>query len=127
MGLLMNVQMSIFINNRIEPTPNNISTLMTKLNSLDSGNYEYLPNIIKSQNIDLSNGKISTVSNIAFSTISGNSRITCTDDRIDCQLNFNYDNPSTLENSLLFCVNALKTIIDTFCIYGKRHLFFTRD
>lgn len=120
MGLLMNVQMSIFINNRIEPTPNNVSTLMTKLNTLDLGNYEYLPNIIKSQNIDLSNGKINTVSNIAFSTISGNSRITCTDDRIDCLLNFNYDNQSKLADCLLFCVKALTTIIDTFCIYGNR-------
>ena len=68
MGSLLDVQMSIFINNRIEPTPNNVSLLMNELNKLDSKHYEYLPSIIRSQTIDLSNGKISTVSNIAFST-----------------------------------------------------------
>ncbi|MEE1218293.1 MAG: hypothetical protein U0L20_00030 [Ruminococcus sp.] len=118
MGLLMSVEVSIFINNRIDPTPNNISNLMTKLNAL--GKYEYLPNIINVQNIDLSNGKVNTVSNVAFSTTSNSSRITCTDDRIDCHLNFDYSNQPDLKESLTFCQKVLSTIMETFRIYGNR-------
>ena len=120
MGSLLDVQMSIFINNRIEPTPNNVSLLMNELNKLDSKHYEYLPSIIRSQTIDLSNGKISTVSNIAFSTITNNSKIACTDDRIDCTLTFSQDTQSDFKKSLLFCAKVLDTIIDNFHIYGNR-------
>ncbi len=118
MGLLMSVEVSIFINNRIEPTPNNISNLMTKLNAL--GEYEYLPNIINVQNIDLSSGKVNTVSNVAFSTISNSSRITCTDDRIDCIINFDHSKQPNLKESLSFCQTVLSTIVETFRIYGNR-------
>lgn len=107
--------LSIFVNNRIEPTPKNIATLMEKLNGLNK--YLYLPNIIYVQNLDIAKGTTKKVANISFSTMEGESGIVCSDDRIDCAVNFE---SSALNDKLDFCVKALSIFTDEYDILGNR-------
>lgn len=118
MGMLLNIQMSIFGNYHIETTANNISILMQKLNEL--GKFEFLPNIVEGQNIDILAGKISTTSNVSFITSSQLCRVMCMDNRIDCILTFNPDYQDTIENSLQFCNDVLTVIMESFPILGNR-------
>lgn len=118
MGTLLNVQLSVFGNYNIETTAVNISNLMQKINEL--GKFEYLPNIVTGQNIDLLAGKINTTSNLSFITASQLSQIVCMDNRIDCLLNFNSEYQETVDNSLQFCQDVLTIIMDNFPILGNR-------
>lgn len=118
MGILLNVQVSVFGNYNIETTAANISNLMKKVNEL--GKFEYLPNIVSGQNIDLLAGKINTTSNLSFITASQLSQIVCMDRRIDCLLNFNSEYQDTISNSLQFCQDVLTIIMDNFSILGNR-------
>lgn len=88
MGAVVNIQLSAFCNNRIEPNAKNIALLMEKINSLNIK--EYLPNIATSQSIDLVKGNIETSSNLGFVTTDKSGQIMCQDNRIDCI--FNYQN-----------------------------------
>ena len=56
MGIILNIQLSAFINHRIEPNANNISNLMNELNLLKLK--EFLPNITTGQTIDLVKGRV---------------------------------------------------------------------
>lgn len=118
MGMLLNVQLSVFGNYNIEATAANVSKLMQGINEL--GKFEFLPNIVSGQNIDLLAGKINTTSNLSFITTSQLSQIICMDNRIDCILNFNSEYQDTIDDSLQFCNNVLAVIMDTFPILGNR-------
>lgn len=118
MGILLNIQLSVFGNYNIEATATNISNLMQKINKL--GKFEYLPNIVTGQNIDLIAGKINTTSNLSFITASQLSQIICMDNRIDCLINFNSDYQDTIDDSLQFCQDVLAIIMDNFPILGNR-------
>lgn len=118
MGILLNVQLSVFGNCNIEATATNISNLMQEINKL--GKFEYLPNIVSGQNIDLLAGKINTTSNLSFITASQLSQIMCMDNRIDCLLNFNSEYQDTIDNGLQFCKDVLSIIMNNFSILGNR-------
>lgn len=118
MGILLNVQLSVFGNDNIETTATNISSLMQKINGL--GKFEYLPNIISGQNIDFLAGKVNTVPNLSFITASQLSQIICMDNRMDCVLNFNAEHQDTISNSLQFCKDVLTIMMDDFSILGNR-------
>lgn len=105
MGIILNIQLTAFINYRIEPNANNISNLMNKLNSLKIK--EFLPNITTGQTIDLIKGKINTISNLTFVTSDNDAQIICQDERIDCIFNFNQDDRCNFESEL----QKLKTIL----------------
>ena len=62
----MNVQYSIFSNNRIEPTPDVVNDLLSELNAM--GKYVFIPSMISGQNIDLLAGKVNPMNNISFVT-----------------------------------------------------------
>ena len=82
MGILLNVQLSDFGNCNIKTTAANFSNLIEKINRLEK--FEYLPNIVSGQSIDLLEGKINTTSNLSFITASQLSHIICMDNRIVC-------------------------------------------
>ena len=118
MGILLNVQLSVFGNCNIKTTAANISNLMQKINRL--GKFEYLPNIVSGQSIDLLEGKINTTSNLSFITASQLSHIICMDNRIDCLLNFNSEYQDTISNGLQFFQDVLAIIMYNFPILGNR-------
>lgn len=118
MGMLLNVQLSVFGNYHIETTAKNVSNLMQKLNEL--GEFEFLPNIISGQNIDLLAGKINTTSNLSFVTSSQSCQIICMDNRMDCLLKFDSEYQDTIDNGLAFCNRVLGVIMDNFPILGNR-------
>lgn len=118
MGMLLNVQVSIFSNYHIEASPANISYLMQKINDL--GEYVFLPNIVTGQNIDLVAGKVNTTSNLSFITSDKQGQILCMDDRIDCILNFNADKHGDLEKSIGFCESIIVMLMTEFSITANR-------
>ena len=75
MSIIMNVQYSAFSNNRIEPTPDTVNSILAGLNSL--GKYVFIPSMIAGQNIDLLAGKVNPVNNISFVTIDQQVQIAC--------------------------------------------------
>lgn len=118
MGMLLNVQLSVFSNYHIEATAKNVTTLMSKLNEL--GRFEYLPNTIPGQSFDLVAGKVIPTSNLAFVTKGQLSKVICMDDRIDCQLNYDEEHQDTIESSINFCKDVLNIIMSEFPICGNR-------
>lgn len=118
MGILLNVQLSVFGNYHIDTKPDNITTLMEKLNQL--GRFEFLPNVVNGQNIDLLGGKVNIVSNLSFITATRQCQIMCMDERIDCTINYNADTQETIDSALDFTNSVLNVIMDTFPILGNR-------
>ena len=118
MGTFLNVQFSIFTNHRIAPTASNVTTLMGKINDLKK--FEFLPNVVSTQNIDLGSGQLNAVSNLVFITASNQSQIMCMDNRIDCVFNFDPSCDDTLETSISFCKKVLNIIMQEYSILGNR-------
>lgn len=121
MGIVLNLQLSVFTNYRIEPNANNISNLMKKINLL--GVKEFLPNITTGQTIDLVNGKIDTISNLAFVTADRSGQIMCQNDRIDCIFNFNQENECVFETEIQGLENIIELIMTEYDIMSNRLAF----
>lgn len=119
MSILMNVQYSIFSNNRIEPTPDVVNDLLSELNAM--GKYVFIPSMIAGQNIDLLAGKVNPMNNISFVTIDQQVQIACMNERIDVVIN-GMDNNKTIpfEEHIEFARNALMKIM------GKNHIYSNR-
>lgn len=119
MEFLKDVQFSVFTNNRIEPTPELVNTLLGELNIL--GKYEFIPSMIAGKNIDLVAGVVKTINNISFVTIDKSAQITCMDDRIDVVVNNPINSPNqTIEELLIFAHDALTKIMDINHIFSNR-------
>lgn len=119
MGVLMNVQLTAFSNNRIEPTTAIIELLLKELNSL--GGYAFLPNMITGQNIDIAAGTIKPVNNLSFLTIDQTVQIVCMNERIDVIFNGNKDNQdTTIEDFLEFAEKALAFVMKQNNVYSNR-------
>lgn len=118
MGIILNIQLSAFINHRIEPNANNISNLMNELNLLKLK--EFLPNITTGQTIDLVKGRIDTISNLAFVTADKSGQIICQDERIDCIFNFNQDDKCDFESELQKLEKILLLIMSEYKIVSNR-------
>ena len=119
MSILMNVQYSIFSNNRIEPTPDVVNDLLSELNGM--GNYVFIPSIIPGQNIDLLAGKVNPVNNISFVTIDQQVQIACMNERIDVVINGTDKNQTIpIEEHIEFARNALMKIMMKNNVYSNR-------
>ncbi len=119
MSFVLNAQLSVFCNVRIEPDPENITALLTEINKL--GQYVLLPNLITGQNIDLAAKQVKNITNLAFVTTDQSCQIVCMDNRIDVTINSNPDNPElSLEESVEYANRVLKIIMDKYSIMGNR-------
>lgn len=118
MSLILYVQLSAFSNYKIEPTPQNITLLMEKINLLKIR--EFLPNITTGQNIDLVKGTLEKVSNLGFATSDGTGQIICQNNRIDCMFNYNADNQCDLNESIDDLKKIIILILKEFEIISNR-------
>ena len=119
MSIIMNVQYSVFSNNRIEPTPDTVNGILAGLNSL--GKYVFIPSMIAGQNIDLLAGKVNPVNNISFVTIDQRVQIACMNDRIDVLINGTNSNQNvSIEDHIIFARQALTVIMENNHIYSNR-------
>lgn len=119
MSIILNVQFSVFSNNRIEPTPDNVGKILNKLNSL--GKYDFLPSMINGQNIDLVAGKMDPVSNISFVTLDQHVQIACMNERIDIVINGTQNNQSVpIEEHLEFARTVLDFLMEEYHTYSNR-------
>ena len=85
MSVALNYQLSIFGNYSITPTPEIVTSLMTDINKA-TGEL-FLPNIINSQQIEIPSNRISTISNLAFTTQDQKFSIALMNERIDISYN----------------------------------------
>lgn len=119
MSILMNVQFSIFSNNRIEPTPDVVNDLLSELNAM--GKYVFIPSMIAGQNIDLLAGKVNPMNNISFVTIDQQVQIACMNERIDVVINGTGKNQTIpIEEHIEFARSALMKIMEKNHIYSNR-------
>lgn len=119
MSILMNVQYSIFSNNRIEPTPDVVSDLLSELNAMRK--YVFIPSMIAGQNIDLLAGKVNPMNNISFVTIDQQVQIACMNERIDVTINGTDKNQAiSIEEHIDFARCALTKLMEKNHIYSNR-------
>ena len=119
MSIIMNVQYSVFSNNRIEPTPDTVNGILAGLNSL--GKFVFIPSVIAGQNIDLLAGKVNPVNNISFVTIDQQAQISCMNDRIDVLINGTNSNQTvSIKEHIIFARQALTMIMENSHIYSNR-------
>lgn len=119
MSIIFNVQYSVFANNRIEPTPDNIGKTLKRLNEL--GSYSFLPNMINGQNIDIVAGVMNPVNNISFVSLDRQVQIACMNDRLDAVMNGTPQNQSlSIGKRLEFSEKILGFLMDEYHIYSNR-------
>lgn len=119
MSILMNVQYSIFSNNRIEPTPDVVNNMLSELN--DMGKYVFIPSMIAGQNIDLLAGKVNPMNNISYVTIDQQVQIACMNERIDVTINGTDKNQDiSIEDHIGFARCALTKLMEKNHIYSNR-------
>ena len=119
MSILINVQYSVFSNNRIEPTPDVVNNMLSDLNAM--GKYVFIPNMIAGQNIDLLAGRVNPLNNISFVTLDQQVQIACMNERIDVTINGTDKNQNIpIEDHIRFARSALKKIMEKKHIYSNR-------
>lgn len=118
---IINLQVSIFCNKHIEPTPEKITTLMGKINLMSKLNF--LPNIVNGQNIDILTKRVTNISNLAFTTANQQFQILCMDNRIDIIFNTNADVALDYKRHIVIAESILKLIMDEEEIIGNRLAF----
>ena len=119
MSILINVQYSVFSNNRIEPTPDVVNNMLSDLNAM--GKYVFIPNMIAGQNIDLLAGRVNPLNNISFVTLDQQVQIACMTERIDVTINGTDKNQNIpIEDHIRFARSALKKIMEKKHIYSNR-------
>ena len=120
MSNLIALQLSIFCDKRIEPTPNKITELMEKLNQAKVGMF-FLPNVLPSQLIDPLKGTITNVNNLSFFTTNNEYRIVYMNDRIDLYLSLGVNSaPLTLDDSITDGKQLMDIIMQNDSIKGSR-------
>lgn len=85
MSKLINIQYSVFSNIHIKPSAEIINDMLTELNKI--GEYNFIPNIIIGQNIDIPTGRIVPLNNISYITVDQRIQIACLNERIDVTIN----------------------------------------
>lgn len=119
MSILTSVQYSVFSNNRIEPTPNVVSDMLSELNAMSK--YTFIPSMIIGKNIDLLAEKVNPINNISFVTIDQQVRIACMNERIDVEINGTQSNQTIpIEEHIGFARCALSKIMQQNHIYSNR-------
>lgn len=111
MPMALNYQFSIFGNYSIIPTPEIITELMTKINA--STGEVFLPNIINSQQIEVSSNQIKTISNLGFITQTHKYSISLLNNRIDINYNKNSDDTApSIDEFFSLATVCLNEIMD---------------
>lgn len=123
MGIILQLQLSAFCNTYIEPTQENITTLMAKIKEVSD--IDFLPNIVTLQNINIQHGpepiaKIEPVPSIAFITTPKAAQITCFKERIDCGFKLEENNQDTASEKLILSINLLALIMRQYNIFSNR-------
>ena len=118
MGEILYIQLSVFSNKRIIPTSDNISLMMKDLKKITD--VDYLPSIIDTQKVDIPTGKIETVSNLSFFTYDKKSQVVCTENRIDCNFNYEIKDQENINRDYHFAADILKSIMKKAMILGNR-------
>lgn len=118
MSIPLRLQLSTFGNYSIPPKPETISGLMGKINL--NPQIMFLPNIIKSQKIEIPTNQITSIANIGFITQDQQYIITLLNERID--INFNNINNSTVDISDFFdfAIKIMAVIEDYLNISSNR-------
>ena len=117
--IIAKVQVSIFCNQRIEPTAENISYLMKELQS--ETERSYLPSVVTVPNFDIMTNQIKAASNLVLQTTDQFSQINCFDNRIDSIVNrLVQSNDLDLESTISIAVKAISVVLRRFDIQGNR-------
>lgn len=85
MSVALNYQLSIFGKYTISPTPEIVTSLMTDINKATAE--LFLPSIINTQQIEIPSNRISTISNLAYTTQDQKFSIAIMNERIDVNYN----------------------------------------
>lgn len=109
MSIALNYQLSAFGKFAIVPVPNLITALMEKINA--ETDETFLPNIINSQQIEISSKKIINVANLGFVSQNQKYSIAILNDRIDVNYNKVDDTDVDMEMFYGFSVNVLSAIM----------------
>ena len=118
MSVALNYQLSVFGKFTIAPRPEIITDLMNKINA--ETQEIFLPNIINSQQIEISSNRITTIANLGFVTQNQQYSIAILNNRIDINYNKTDDSDVDVETFYAFSVKALVAIIDYFEIVANR-------
>jgi len=118
MSNIINFQLSVFCNKRIEPTSEKITDLMKEIKSISQ--MDFLPNIINGQIIDMMAKQVIKVSNLSFATPDQTRQIIYMDDRIDFISNAVDEVFLEYEKELSLAEALLQFVLERDSIQGNR-------
>lgn len=118
---VLKIMVSAFCDKKIQPTPETISTLMSKIN--DYSKMAFLPNVFSTQKINILNGAVEGENNLSFATADKKSQIICANDRIDCSVDINADNEEEIDSKIKLCAGLLSLLMEKEQIKAKRLAF----
>ena len=118
MSVALNYQLSIFGKYSITPTPEIVTSLMTDINKA-TGEL-FLPNIINSQQIEIPSNRISTISNLAFTTQDQKFSIALMNERIDVSYNRVVSTEISINDFYSLAEKALSAIMSNANLMSNR-------
>jgi hypothetical protein len=120
---VISLQLVVFCNRHIAPTPDKIVSIMERINSLSE--LEFLPSTITAQNIDVFTRQVMNVSNLSFSTLVAEKacKITYHDTRIDVVFDVTSNTFLNYEQDVSIASKLLETVMDVDNIVGNRLAF----
>lgn len=110
MSVALNYQLSIFGRYSITPNPEMITNLMSKINTATGETF--LPNIINTQQVEVSSNQIKSLSNLGFVTPDQKFSISILNERIDINFTRTTDIDVEIDTFFNIAVKALETIMD---------------
>lgn len=118
MAITINYQLSIFGTYSVEPTPENITLLMTKINQ--ETDKIFLPNLITGQKIEIPTNKITTTSNLGYITQNQKYKLSILNDRIDISYDRIDDIEPCINEFFDFAVKVLRVVMETCNLQARR-------
>lgn len=110
MSVALNYQLSIFGRYSIAPNPEMITNLMSKINTATGETF--LPNIINTQQVEVSSNQIKSLSNLGFVTPDQKFSISILNERVDINFTRTTDIDVEIDTFFNIAVKALETIMD---------------
>lgn len=117
MSTAVNYQLSIFGKYNVQPNPETITSLMTKINI---GEQVFMPNVINSQQIDVISNRITSISNLGFITQNQQYTIAILNERIDINYNKIDETDLSMNDFYTFATKILSVIIDHIDVKSNR-------
>lgn len=119
MSYLVDLQYSVFTNQRIEPDIDNINAMLLSINAL--GKYSFFPNVIVNTNIDLNARTVTPINNVSYVTLDQKIQIACLNERIDINIHPNInDTDVSIDGYIDFSKEAMTIIMDKNNIVSNR-------